>query len=171
MGGSLGARTLNNAVLHEIENIRQSNVEILWQTGKYYYQPIKDSLGNTVPENLHLLDFVSRMDLAYNISDLIISRAGALSLSELCLVGKPSLLVPSPNVAEDHQTKNALALVNVGAARMIPDSEAVERLIPEALQLIKDKAALDQLGKNAFLQAKPDATSNIVDEVLKLIGR
>jgi UDP-N-acetylglucosamine--N-acetylmuramyl-(pentapeptide) pyrophosphoryl-undecaprenol N-acetylglucosamine transferase len=169
MGGSLGARTLNNAVLKNLESIQNSKIEILWQTGKYYYNSISKELSGKLPANVHMLDFVARMDLAYNLSDLIISRAGALSLSELCLVGKPSILVPSPNVAEDHQTKNALALVNCGAAKMISDNEAEERLIAMAFELLSQKSELENLGSNALKQAKPNATATIVDEVIKLI--
>jgi UDP-N-acetylglucosamine--N-acetylmuramyl-(pentapeptide) pyrophosphoryl-undecaprenol N-acetylglucosamine transferase len=169
MGGSLGARTLNMAMLAKIEKIAHADIEILWQTGKYYFKDILDQLEGKIPTSVHILDFVSRMDLAYNISDLIVSRAGALSLSELCLVGKPSILVPSPNVAEDHQTKNAMALTNAGAAITIKDMEAEQILIDEVLKLIVDKPKLKILGENAFKLAKPDATVHIVDEVLKLI--
>lgn len=169
MGGSLGARTLNRAMLAGIEKIAHAEIEILWQTGKYYHKDILEQLEGKVPANVHILDFVSRMDFAYNISNLIVSRAGALSLSELCLVGKPSILVPSPNVAEDHQTKNALALSNAGAAITIKDTEAEQVLIDEALKLLGDKDKLKTLGENALKLAKPDATAHIVDEVFKLI--
>jgi UDP-N-acetylglucosamine--N-acetylmuramyl-(pentapeptide) pyrophosphoryl-undecaprenol N-acetylglucosamine transferase len=169
MGGSLGARTLNRSVMAKINQIADSGIEVLWQTGKYYYAGIQEELKDKIPANVHILDFVSRMDLAYNLSDLIVSRAGALSLSELCLVGKPSILVPSPNVAEDHQTKNAMALANAGAAIKIADIEAEQKLIDEAFNLLHNKEKLAELGKNALKLAKPNATANIVDEVLKLI--
>ncbi|MBN2486230.1 MAG: undecaprenyldiphospho-muramoylpentapeptide beta-N-acetylglucosaminyltransferase [Bacteroidales bacterium] len=170
MGGSLGARTINRAVLSKIEKVAHAGIELLWQTGKYYYNDILEQLEGKVPENVHVLDFVSRMDLAYNLSDLIISRAGALSLSEICVVGKPSVLVPSPNVAEDHQAKNALALSNAGAAVTINDSDAGNRLIDEALTLLADKIKLKTLGENAQKLAKPNATEHIVDEIFKLIS-
>ncbi len=169
MGGSLGAGTLNQAMVKHLDVLSKTNVEVLWQTGKYYYARLKEQLKDRLPVNVQMMDFVSRMDLAYNVSDLIISRAGALSLSELCLVGKPSVLVPSPNVAEDHQTKNAMALVNAGAARMVKDSEAEEKLMGESLKLIQDNKTLGELAGNALKLAKPEATKTIVDEALKLI--
>lgn len=170
MGGSLGAGTINQSLLKHIDLLAASNLEVIWQTGKYYYDDIKQQLLENPPENVKILDFVSRMDLAYNAADLIVSRAGALSLSEICLVGKPSLLVPSPNVAEDHQTKNALALVERNAAIMIKDSEAGEKLVDTACKLILEKGKLKELSENALKLAKPNATSGIVDELLKLIS-
>lgn len=169
MGGSLGARTLNRAILKNIDTLAALNIEVLWQTGKIYYEAIQEELKNRIPANIHILDFVSRMDLAYNVADLLVSRAGALSLSEICVVGKPSVLVPSPNVAEDHQTKNAQALVSAGAAIMVADIHAEEKLIDEALGLLNNKAKLIELGANAQKLAKPFATKEIVDEVFKLI--
>lgn len=169
MGGSLGARTLNNAVVKKITQLADENIEILWQTGKYYYSDLLKQLENNIPANIHMLDFVARMDLAYNAADLIVSRAGALSLSELCVAGKPSILVPSPNVAEDHQTMNARALSSEGAAIMVKDMEAELKLIEEALVLLADNAKLKTLSDNALKLAKPDATKAIVDELIKLL--
>lgn len=169
MGGSLGAKTLNNSIVNSLETLAKSNVEVLWQTGKYYHKTLKEELEEKLPENIKMLDFISRMDLAYNVADLFISRAGALSLSELCLVGKPSILVPSPNVAEDHQTKNAMALVEAGAALMVKDAEAEQDLITQALKLMTEQEKLKELGKNALKLAKPEATKTIVHEALKLI--
>ncbi len=169
MGGSLGARTINQSLLENIDSLAQTNIEVIWQTGKYYYQKIKDQLKNKKLSNIHILDFISRMDLAYNAADLIISRAGALSLSEICLVGKPAILVPSPNVAEDHQTKNAMALVKKNAAMMVKDSEAVDKLVDLAIKLILDKKRLKELSDNARMLAEPDATTKIVNELVKLI--
>jgi UDP-N-acetylglucosamine--N-acetylmuramyl-(pentapeptide) pyrophosphoryl-undecaprenol N-acetylglucosamine transferase len=169
MGGSLGARTINAALIEGLDKLASEKIEVIWQTGKYYYENIRTQVQNKDLANIHILDFVSRMDLAYNLADLVISRAGALSLSELCLVGKPSLLVPSPNVAEDHQTKNALALVKAGAAEMVKDEDAMKELIQSALSLLQDKLKLKELGSNALKLAKPNATSAIVDEVFKLI--
>lgn len=171
MGGSLGARTLNNAMVKSLEMLADKNIEVLWQTGKYYYNTLQKELEGKLPGNIQMLDFVTRMDLAYNVSDLLISRAGALSLSEICLVGKPSVLVPSPNVAEDHQTKNAMALVEQEAARMVKDMDAEEKLIPEALSLIQDGASLVKLADNAKKLAKPNATKDIVDQVFKLLAK
>ena len=169
MGGSLGARTINQALLKNIDELAHEEVDVLWQTGKYYAKSIQEQLAGKKLPNVQITNFVSRMDLAYNLADLIISRAGALSLSELCLVGKPSILVPSPNVAEDHQTQNALALVNSGAAEMVKDANAGEELVPKALILLKDSTKLKSLGENALKLAKPEATKTIVDEVMKLI--
>lgn len=168
MGGSLGARTINQSLLKHIDLLVQTDIEVIWQTGKYYYKEIKEQLITRKLHNIHILDFVSRMDLAYNIADLIISRAGALSLSEICLVGKPSILVPSPNVAEDHQTKNALALVEKDAALMTKDYEAENNLVKMAIDLISDKNQLQKLSVNAKKLAEPEATSKIVDELIKL---
>ncbi len=169
MGGSLGARTLNNAVVNSLDVLAKTGVEVLWQTGKYYHAKLKEQLGGKLPQNIKMLDFISRMDLAYNVADLFISRAGALSLSELCLVGKPSVLVPSPNVAEDHQTKNAMALVDAGAALMVKDLDAERNLINQSLELIAEKDRLKELGDNAKKLAKPEATKSIVEEAFKLI--
>jgi len=170
MGGSLGARTINSAMLAGINELAKNKIEVIWQTGKYYIDSIKKELKNLETSNIRIMDFISRMDLAYNVSDLVIGRAGALSLSELCLIGKPSILVPSPNVAEDHQTKNALSLVNKDAARIIKDFEANEKLISESLKLLGQKDALRELGLNALKLAKPNATATIVDEIFKLIA-
>jgi UDP-N-acetylglucosamine--N-acetylmuramyl-(pentapeptide) pyrophosphoryl-undecaprenol N-acetylglucosamine transferase len=169
MGGSLGARTLNRSMLRNIDQLSAMDIEIIWQTGKIYSEAIREDLKNKALPNIHVLDFVSRMDLAYNVADLLVSRAGALSLSEICVTGKPSVLVPSPNVAEDHQTKNAQALVNAGAAIMVKDIEAEEKLIDQAVALLTDKNKLTELGNNALKLAKPFATKAIVDEVFKLI--
>jgi UDP-N-acetylglucosamine--N-acetylmuramyl-(pentapeptide) pyrophosphoryl-undecaprenol N-acetylglucosamine transferase len=169
MGGSLGARTVNEALLTNINRLAEEPVEVIWQTGKYYFQTVKKQLEGKKLSNIRIMDFVARMDLAYNVADLVVSRAGALSLSELCLVGKPSVLVPSPNVAEDHQTKNALALTKAGAAIMVRDQEAKELLIETALELLIDENKLKELGQSALKLAKPQATGNIVNEVERLM--
>ena len=140
IGGSLGARTMNESVLQNLEAIRKSNIQFIWQTGGYYYKEIQQRIAQQgKPANLYVTDFIARMDQAYKAADLVISRAGASSISELCLLGKPSILVPSPNVAEDHQTCNAMALVRKDAAVMVSDAEARERLIPQALSIVADK--------------------------------
>ncbi len=169
MGGSLGARTINQVLLANIERLSNEPIEIIWQTGKYYYDNIVKELKGKTLANIKIMAFISHMELAYNIADLVISRAGALSLSELCLVGKPSVLVPSPNVAEDHQTKNALALVDENAAVLVKDVEAKNELIETTLRVFSDKGKLQEMGRNASRLAKPEATSSIVDEILKLI--
>ncbi len=169
VGGSLGAKSINQAVLHNIEIIAHSDLEFIWQTGSIYYKGITEQLSKNVPANLHIYEFLTRMDLAYAAADIIISRAGAGTISELCLIAKPVILVPSPNVAEDHQTKNALSLVENGAALMIPDKDINEKLIAEAIRLSNSPEECNKLSKNIKKLAKPRATQQIVDEVEKLI--
>ncbi len=171
VGGSLGARSINQAVLHNIENIAGSDIEVIWQTGSIYYSAIKEQLNDKIPANLHIYEFLNRMDLAYAAADIIISRAGAGTISELCLIAKPVILVPSPNVAEDHQTKNALSLTEKDASIMIPDSEIKEKLIEEAIRLVNSPEECERLSKNIKKLAKPEATKQIVDEVEKLIQK
>lgn len=171
LGGSLGAGTLNRAVLHHLDQLKKDKLSVIWQCGKYYLQSMQSEMQKHPMPHLQLKDFISRMDLAYAASDVIISRAGAGTISELCLVGKPVILVPSPNVAEDHQTQNALALVNENAAKMIRDAEAVETLIPAALNLLdlhEEKAGLSQ---NILRLALPDAALTIAKETLHLAER
>lgn len=170
-GGSLGARTLNESVIKSIELISKSGVEFIWQTGSYYYNTITEKMKAYNCPNLHVFEFISRMDLAYAISDIVISRAGAGTISELCLVQKATILVPSPNVAEDHQTKNALSLVEKNAAILVTDVEAKDKLIPTAFNLLDDNVKLNDLRNNISLLAKPDAASEIADIVLKLIKK
>ena len=169
IGGSLGARTVNESVLTHIEDIRDSDVQFIWQTGKFYSEEIHAALANVDEvKNLYVTDFISSMDNAYMAADLVISRAGASSISELCLLQKPSILVPSPNVAEDHQTKNALALSTKDAAIYIKDSEARDKLIPTALNTVGDDAKLKLLGENAGKLAFKDSADVIAEEVYKL---
>ena len=164
VGGSLGARTINQSMIKGLEKINQSkDVQFIWQTGKYYY----DEVVYRVPFTVY--PFISRMDLAFSVADLIISRAGAGSISEFCMVGKPVILVPSPNVAEDHQTKNAMALVNKNAAIMIADKDAETQLIDKALELIHNEAELQSLSANILKLALPDAANRIVDEIGKIL--
>lgn len=171
VGGSLGARSVNNAVLKNISLIARSDVEVIWQTGSIYYREILDKMKDAIPGNLHIHEFLSRMDLAYAAAGVVISRAGAGTISELCLVGKPAILVPSPNVAEDHQTKNAKALAEKDAAVLIPDAEIDEKLLPEAIHLINDKEACKKLSENIKKLARPNAAGHIVDEVEKILNR
>ncbi len=168
LGGSLGARTINQAVLGELERIKESGVLVLWQCGKYYHEEVKKSLEGA-GENIVLKDFIQRMDLAYMAADVIIARAGAITISELCLVGKASILVPSPNVAEDHQTKNAKALSSQSAAIYIPDKEAVKRMIPEALDLLGDDKRQEILSKNITGMAIEDSADRIAKEVIGIM--
>lgn len=170
IGGSLGARTLNESVLSQLEVIRAAQgVQVLWQTGKFYAQDIAQRLQTLgQPDNLVVTEFVSDMGAAYAVADLVVSRAGASSISELCLLGKPSILVPSPNVAEDHQTHNAMALVQQDAAVLVKDTQAVEELLPTALRLVVDAPRLAQLSQQAQQLGKPQAASHIAQVVIEL---
>ena len=170
VGGSLGARTINESVLSCLELIRQQDeVQFIWQTGGYYHAEITETLRRAgCPENLVVTDFISDMASAYAVADLVISRAGAGSISEFCLLGKPVILVPSPNVAEDHQTKNALALVKKNAAIYIKDDEARQTLLPRAIALVQEPLQLKELSDNILTLAKPNAAMDIAREVLAL---
>ena len=169
VGGSLGARTINESVLQHLDLIRNSGVQFIWQTGKYYHAQIMEQLQKEgKPDNLVVTDFISDMGAAYQAADLVISRAGASSISEFCLIGKPVILVPSPNVAEDHQTKNAMALVNVKAAIYVKDSEASKRLMPLAVDTVKDEEKLASLKEHILKLALPDSAEIIAKEVIKL---
>ena len=172
IGGSLGARTLNESILSHLDLIRQhTDVQFLWQTGKYYSRHIADELDRqTCPENLHAVDFVADMAAAYAAASLVVSRAGASSVSELCLLAKPAILVPSPNVAEDHQTKNALALVEKEAALYVSDAEAPQKLLPLALDVVADAQRLASLSESIKKLARPDAAATIAAEVVRLAG-
>ena len=169
VGGSLGARTVNESVLAHLDEIRQSNVQLIWQTGKYYSQSIAETLSqiDEVP-NMKVMDFISSMDNAYAAADIVVSRAGASSISELCLLGKPCILVPSPNVAEDHQTKNAQALSTKGAAIFIADKDAREQLIGTALKTVADDVKLASLSENVKKLAFHNSADVIAEEVYKL---
>lgn len=167
VGGSLGARSLNEGVMAQLELIARNEVQVIWQTGKLYYEEMMARLKGHFPETLRPVAFLARMDLAYGAADLVVSRAGAGTISELCLLGKPSVLVPSPNVAEDHQTRNARALVEQDAAILVKDAEARELLLKEAFALVRDKERLDRLSANSLKLARPDATARIVDVILE----
>ncbi|MCQ2095637.1 MAG: undecaprenyldiphospho-muramoylpentapeptide beta-N-acetylglucosaminyltransferase [Bacteroidaceae bacterium] len=169
VGGSLGARTINESVLGSLDMIRQSGIQILWQTGKHYFETIDGKLKSRpqVP-SLRATSFIADMDKAYAAADLVISRAGASSISELCQLGKPCILVPSPNVAEDHQTKNALALTSRNAALMVKDAEARDRLMPLALELVRDRAQLAALSENVRKLALFNSAEIIAEEVFRL---
>ncbi len=169
IGGSLGARTLNQSVLKAFDTIAAAPINFIWQTGGYYSKSIQAELAKREkPANLFVADFISNMDVAYAAADLVISRAGASSISELCLLGKPSILVPSPNVAEDHQTHNAMALVKKSAALLVKDADAEAELIPLAIKTVADSDLLLKLGRNAAQMAFRNSADVIADEVLKL---
>jgi UDP-N-acetylglucosamine--N-acetylmuramyl-(pentapeptide) pyrophosphoryl-undecaprenol N-acetylglucosamine transferase len=171
VGGSLGARSINDSLLARFDALKDSGIQVIWQTGKFYYKSISEKMEGKIPGHIHLMEFIPRMDLAYAVADLVISRAGAGTISELCLVGKPSILVPSPNVAEDHQTRNAMALVEKDAAVLVNDSEAKETLVPEALKLIADKPELEKLAVNSTKMALPNATRDIVGVIAELLEK
>ncbi|RWU08579.1 undecaprenyldiphospho-muramoylpentapeptide beta-N-acetylglucosaminyltransferase [Pedobacter chitinilyticus] len=168
-GGSLGAGTLNKSVEKHLAEIIAQDVQVIWQTGKFYYKGIVERLGLDYHPNFRILEFLNQMDLAYAASDVIISRAGAGTIAELCLIKKPVILVPSPNVAEDHQTKNALALVKENAAILITDASAEDTLVAQALSLLNDKEKSAQLSENIGKMAFANADEVIAKEVLKLI--
>lgn len=170
VGGSLGARTINESILGNLPLVRQQKkVQFVWQTGKYYSESIQAELKRRgCPDNLIVTDFINDMKQAYAAADLVISRAGAGSISELCLLGKPAILVPSPNVAEDHQTKNALALVQKEAALYVTDTEARRSLLPLAINTAADHDRLESLSRNVVRLARPNAASEIADEVIRL---
>ncbi|QJD97381.1 undecaprenyldiphospho-muramoylpentapeptide beta-N-acetylglucosaminyltransferase [Mucilaginibacter robiniae] len=169
-GGSLGARTLNNSVLAGLDKIIAADVQLVWQTGKVYYKNIIEQLGENYHPNIRVMEFLNRMDLAYAAADVIISRAGAGTIAELCIVGKPIILVPSPNVAEDHQTKNALALVQNHAAVFVADRDAEANLIDKALSLLNDKDKQKQLSNYISKLALPNADEVIAGQVIDIIN-
>jgi UDP-N-acetylglucosamine--N-acetylmuramyl-(pentapeptide) pyrophosphoryl-undecaprenol N-acetylglucosamine transferase len=169
VGGSLGARTVNQSIIAGLEKLAKADVQIIWQTGKFYIEDARKAAEPFASPKLLVTDFVSRMDYAYSIADLVVSRAGASSISELCLLAKPVILVPSPNVAEDHQTQNALALVRKDAAVMIKDVDAKEQLVDKALELIGNEKELKKLSENILRLAEKDSADRIADEILKLI--
>lgn len=169
LGGSLGARTINQCLMENLDSIKQSDVQFIWQTGKIYIEEVRTAVSKAgkLPM-LHVTDFISDMATAYSAADLVISRAGAGSISEFCLLEKPVILVPSPNVAEDHQTKNALALVNKNAALYVKDTEAKEQLIGKAIETVNQSELLNNLSKNIAKLAFTDSANVIAKEVIKL---
>ena len=169
VGGSLGARTINESMRRHLDLIKQSDVQFIWQTGKYYYDEMAAAVKayGELP-NLKVLDFISDMGAAYKAADLVVSRAGASSISEFCLIGQPVILVPSPNVAEDHQTKNTMALVDKDAAVYVKDADAPDTLLTTALGIINNEAKLESLHKNILKLALKNSAEVIADEVVKL---
>jgi UDP-N-acetylglucosamine--N-acetylmuramyl-(pentapeptide) pyrophosphoryl-undecaprenol N-acetylglucosamine transferase len=168
VGGSLGARTINESVLQHLDIVKASDVQFIWQTGKFYSEEIAKRLQGEDLPNLKVTDFITDMGTAYKAADLVISRAGASSISEFCLIGKPVILVPSPNVAEDHQTKNALALANRDAAIYVKDAEAPATLLELAVKTVNDEEKLKSLSENVLKLALPDSADIIAKEVIKL---
>ena len=169
LGGSLGAKSINEGILNSIHTIKDQPIKLLWQVGKRYFESIENQLNQINIPNVKALAFIKRMDLAYSLADIVISRAGALSISELTLAGKPSILVPSPNVSEDHQTKNAMSLVNKSAAILVEDKQT-DSLLRTAMDLLKEENQLNTISKNAKKMGKPNASEDIVNEIFKLIS-
>ncbi len=171
IGGSLGARSINQAISNEIEGWKalENEIQVVWQCGKLYYENLLEIVEKSRAKNIVLLQFIQRMDLAYASADIVVSRAGALSVSELCLLGKASILVPSPNVAEDHQTKNAMSLVVKNAAILIKDNELNNKLMHIVKSLLADQSEIIKLESNCSSLAKPHATQEIVNECEKAI--
>ena len=171
LGGSLGARTLNDSMIQNLQKLIDAEVQVIWQCGRFYYEEMKQKLevfGDT--QNIRLFEFMKEMDMAYAAADVVISRAGALSVSELSIAGKPTLFVPSPNVAEDHQTKNARAMVENEAAVLVKDNVAREELIDAAIDLLNDEERQTLLSQKIKALAKPEAANEIVNEIVKLIA-
>ena len=179
IGGSLGARTINQALLAGVQQLLDQGIQVIWQTGKTYYEQIRSQLSNcpgaqaSSPAKLSngpivVTPFLTNMPDLYALADLVISRAGASSISELCLLGKPAILVPSPNVAEDHQTHNAMALVKKEAAVLVKDADAQQQLIPTALALLQDPARLSALSEHILTLAQPDSARRIAEEVIRM---
>ncbi len=169
LGGSLGSRTINESILEGIDKLIDSQVQVIWQTGKIYFESLKQRTTEKDLRRIRIIDFLNQMDMAYAACDVVISRSGALAISELCLAKLPCILVPSPNVAEDHQTKNALSLVDIDAAILVRDVDAPENLVSEALKLLFDAQRCELLSKNIGPLGKPNATEEIVGEIEKLI--
>jgi len=171
IGGSLGAGTINKSIMACVEKLQKSNVQLIWQTGKYYYDDIEKQMSTKNCPDIHAMAFVKRMDLAYAVADVVVSRSGALSVSELCLAKKPVIFIPSPNVAEDHQTKNAMALVNENAAEMLKDNEAEEKFFETVSELVNNKEKRNIFSNNISKLAIPNSAEIIAGEILKLIKK
>ncbi|HBH23947.1 MAG TPA: undecaprenyldiphospho-muramoylpentapeptide beta-N-acetylglucosaminyltransferase [Cytophagales bacterium] len=170
MGGSLGARSINNAMLSNIGKLDEAGIQVIWQTGKFYFEEMKNKVAEMDLKQLKLTEFLTEMKLAYAAADVVMARAGALTISELCLAKKATVLVPSPNVAEDHQTKNAKALADRNAAILLPDAQAENELANTAIELINNQDRLEDLKKNIRQMARPNAAKDIVKEIMNVIS-
>lgn len=168
MGGSLGAMTINNGMIRGLKQFAQAGVQVIWQTGKRYFADAKKAFDENPCSNVLVTDFISRMDYAYAIADVVVARAGASTISELTFLGKPAILIPSPNVAEDHQTHNAMALANQNAAICLPDKEAEEKLAPLAINLLLDDERKSSIAENSKKMAQNDSALRIANEIVKL---
>ena len=167
LGGSLGAKNINEGVLNNISLIRESSYQVIWQTGKFYYKNILSKIIKD--KKIIIKDFINRMDLAYSVSDIIISRAGAIAISELCVISKPLILVPSPNVVDDHQTKNAKAISEKGGCVLIKDSDAKNTMLKTAFDLFENKSKMDSMKKSLSKLSSPNATQKIVNKIYEII--
>lgn len=171
VGGSLGARTINESIFHGLDKLVQNKIQVIWQTGKQFYDTARQEVVRFNTKEIKVYEFITRMDLAYSLADVVITRAGAITLSELSLIQKPAILVPSPNVAEDHQTKNAMALIKNDAAMMVEDKEARELLVDQAMDLIKDDFRLNVYKENIAKMGIKNSAGIIADEIFKLIDK
>ena len=169
VGGSQGAFAINRALFNNLSALKTENIQLIWQTGNTYLSTASSGIAaQGMEEKVKAVAFIERMDLAYSVADLIVSRAGAMSIAEISAVGKPAILVPLPTAAEDHQTKNAHRLVAKNAARWVKNEEAETNLIPEIFQLLQNSDLLQTMSRNVKEFAQPEATKKIVDEILKL---
>ena len=168
IGGSLGARSVNQGIQKGLSKFFEHDIQVIWQTGKFYYEEMKKSVPNQYDTNIKVLDFIQKMSYAYGLADVIISRAGASSISEIALLGKPAVFVPSPNVAEDHQTKNAMALVNESAAVMVADKDT-DQLSDVVIELLDNPEKMETMKQSLSKFAKPYAAKEIADEIFKLV--
>ncbi len=171
VGGSQGARSINKAIYAGLEKLNDSGIQVLWQTGKSFFAEANDKIKQINSDSIKAFDFISKMDLAYSLCDLVVARAGASTVSELCIVKKPSILVPLPTAAEDHQTKNCLALVNRNAALLVKDQDAASKLIEEAISLMNNLSKCEDLAKNIAPLARPDAADTIAKEIFSIINK
>ncbi len=170
VGGSLGARTINESILNSLNLFPENKIQLLWQTGKSFAETAANAIDQMKVPGVKASAFITEMDLAYAVADVVVSRAGAIAISELCLVDKPVILVPSPNVAEDHQTKNAMALVNKGAALLVKDADARENLVKEVIRLVKDEKQKEGLRRNILSLSYRDAAATIAQIILDLVN-
>jgi len=171
VGGSLGARSINHAIDAGISEIATNDIQLVWQTGKLYVNEAAKAVANYDGKGIKTMPFISKMDFAYAVADVVVSRAGAMSVSELSIAAKPTIFIPLPSAAEDHQTKNAMALVNHNAALLVKDAEAQEKLIPALIDLVKDEEKQQSISKNVAKMAFTDSANVIAAEVIKLIKR
>ena len=169
VGGSQGARSINRAIYAGLEKLKQEGIQVIWQTGKTFFTEADEKIKQLNSDKIRAFDFISKMDLAYALCDLVVARAGASTVSELCIVEKPSILVPLPTAAEDHQTKNCLSLVNRNAALLVKDQDANQILVDEAIKLLKNEAKRNELAKNIAPLARPEAAATIAKEIFSII--